>query len=241
MISIAPHSLGEWAFSEFACAMNPDVVLFPIAFALAATGAFVDVYKRQIPNWLTYTGIVVGFVLRGLLLGWKGMGSALAGCLLAGGIFLLFYVVRAMGAGDVKLVAAIGSLLGPTDALVMLLATAICGGQKHDEGISRSQQRSNRRHQLHVTCSHGAYDVEQQEYSACQQTTGERAAHPFPAQQESAEHESHDDSGIGEPVWDTPLTHVDESSGCGESERDGEKHDIRIHGASKLRECPFTQ
>ncbi|HEY4959583.1 MAG TPA: A24 family peptidase [Terriglobales bacterium] len=128
MISIAPHSLGEWAFSEFACAMNPDVVLFPIAFALAATGAFVDVRERRIPNWLTYTGIVVGFVLRGLLLGWKGMGSALAGCLLAGGIFLLFYVVRAMGAGDVKLVAAIGSLLGPTDALVMLLATAICGG-----------------------------------------------------------------------------------------------------------------
>jgi len=108
--------------------MNPDVVLFPIAFALAAAGAFVDVRERRIPNWLTYPGIVLGFLLRGLLLGWTGMGSALVGCLLAGGIFLLFYVVRAMGAGDVKLVAAIGSLLGPTDALVMLLATAICGG-----------------------------------------------------------------------------------------------------------------
>src|SRR5664279_775700 len=109
-------------------AMNPDVVLFPIAFAVAAAGAFVDVRERRIPNWLTYPGIVLGFVLRGLLLGWKGIGSALIGCLLAGCIFLLFYLVRAMGAGDVKLVAAVGSLLGPTDALVMLLATAICGG-----------------------------------------------------------------------------------------------------------------
>ena len=58
----------------------------------------------------------------------EGVGGALAGCLLAGGIFLLFYAVRAMGAGDVKLVAAIGSLLGPGDAVVMLLATALCGG-----------------------------------------------------------------------------------------------------------------
>jgi len=40
----------------------------------------------------------------------------------------LLYVVRAMGAGDVKLAAALGSLLGPGDAMVMLLATAISGG-----------------------------------------------------------------------------------------------------------------
>ena len=108
--------------------MSPDVVFAAIAFALAIAAAVVDVRERRIPNWLTYPGIVLGVVLRGLLLGWKGIGSALAGCVLAGGIFLLFYVLRAMGAGDVKLVAAIGSLLGPGDAFVMLLATAICGG-----------------------------------------------------------------------------------------------------------------
>ena len=108
--------------------MNPDLVLLSAALALAIAAAAIDVEQRRIPNWLTYPGIIMGILLRGLLLGWEGAASALAGCVLAGGIFVLFYVVRAMGAGDVKLVAAIGSWLGPRDAVVMLLATAICGG-----------------------------------------------------------------------------------------------------------------
>ncbi|HEY4932997.1 MAG TPA: A24 family peptidase [Terriglobales bacterium] len=108
--------------------MNPDLVLLSIALALSVAAAAIDVKQRRIPNWLTYPGIISGLVLRSLLLGWKGTASALAGCALAGGIFLLFYAVRAMGAGDVKLVASLGSLLGPSDAVVMLLATAICGG-----------------------------------------------------------------------------------------------------------------
>jgi len=108
--------------------MNSDLVLLSLALALALAAAFLDVQQRRIPNWLTYPGILVGVSLRGLLLGWKGVGSALAGCLLGGGILLVFYAVRAMGAGDVKLMAAIGSLVGPRHAVVVLLATAICGG-----------------------------------------------------------------------------------------------------------------
>ena len=108
--------------------MNPDLLLLSIALALSAAAAAIDVKQRRIPNWLTYPGIISGLVLRSVLLGWKGAASALAGCALAGGIFLLFYVVRAMGGGDVKLVAALGSLLGPRDAVDMLLATGICGG-----------------------------------------------------------------------------------------------------------------
>lgn len=114
--------------NELGFAMNPDLVLLSIALALSVAAAAIDVKQRRIPNWLTYPSIILGVLLRGMLLGWEGVASALAGCVLAGGIFLLFYLVRAMGAGDVKLVAALGSLLGPSDAVVMLLATAICGG-----------------------------------------------------------------------------------------------------------------
>jgi prepilin peptidase CpaA len=108
--------------------MNRDVALLLIALALAVIAAVFDVRQRRIPNRLTYPGIVLGLVLRGLLFGWKGLGSAVAGLLLAGGVMLLFYAVRAMGAGDVKLMAAVGSLVGPGHAVVVLLATAICGG-----------------------------------------------------------------------------------------------------------------
>ena len=107
-----------------------DRVSYLVFFALllALAGAAVDLRQHRIPNWLTYPGILIGIALRGALLGWKGVWSALAGCLLAGGIMFLFYAVRAMGAGDVKIMAAIGAFIGPSRAVVVLLATAICGG-----------------------------------------------------------------------------------------------------------------
>ena len=93
--------------------MGRDSTLLFIALAVAIIAAFWDIKQRRIPNWLTYPGIGLGVVLRGLLFGWKGLGSAVTGCLLVGGIMFLFYAVRAMGAGDVKLMAAIGSSWGP--------------------------------------------------------------------------------------------------------------------------------
>ncbi len=95
---------------------------------LAIAAAVWDVRQHRIPNWLTLPGVVAGIVLRSALLGWKGFGSAVAGCVLGGGVLLLFYMIRAMGAGDVKLMAAIGSLVGPSQAMNIVLATAICGG-----------------------------------------------------------------------------------------------------------------
>lgn len=108
--------------------MNWELYLVIGALALAILSALVDVRQQRIPNWLTYPGIVLGFVLRSIAFGWKGFLSALAGCAFAGGIVLLFYLMHAMGAGDVKLLAAIGSLVGPQQGAVVLLATAIAGG-----------------------------------------------------------------------------------------------------------------
>lgn len=108
--------------------MGRESVLLAVALVLASIGAVIDVQQHRIPNWLTYPGIILGVMLRGLLFGWKGLSGAAVGCLLAGGIMFIFYAVRAMGAGDVKLMAAIGSLVGPRHAVAVLLATAVCGG-----------------------------------------------------------------------------------------------------------------
>ena len=101
--------------------MGRDPILLFIALALAITAAIFDVQQRRIPNWLTYPGIIAGLLLRGFLFGWRGLGSAVEGFLLLGGIMFLFYVVRAMGAGDVKLMAAVGSFVGPTHGVDVLL------------------------------------------------------------------------------------------------------------------------
>lgn len=108
--------------------MTRDSFLLLVALLLAVAAAIIDVQHHRIPNWLTYPGIILGLAMRGILFGWKGLVSAVAGCLLAGVIMFLFYVVRAMGAGDVKIMAALGALVGPHYVITVLLATAIFGG-----------------------------------------------------------------------------------------------------------------
>jgi len=118
--------------------MDRATYLLLAALLLAVTAAITDLQRHRIPNWLTYPGIGLGIASRGAVhpdpvflgcYGWKGgLLSGLAGCLLAGGIMFVFFMVRAMGAGDVKIMAAIGSFVGPRQAVDILLATAICGG-----------------------------------------------------------------------------------------------------------------
>ena len=60
--------------------------------------------------------------------GWRGLGSGLAGGLIGGGAFLIFFLVHAMGAGDVKLITAVGCFVGPATAIEIVFASAIAGG-----------------------------------------------------------------------------------------------------------------
>ena|SRR5437764_7080997 len=99
-----------------------------VAVGVAVIAAFSDVRQRRIPNRLTYSAMLLGLVMQGIVNGWHGLLSAAAGGLIFGGIFLLFYLVRAMGAGDVKLAAALGCIVGLADSVQVMIATAICGG-----------------------------------------------------------------------------------------------------------------
>ena len=94
----------------------------------ACIGSVHDVRERRIPNWLTAPAIVVGLALHGIWGGWRGLGDSALSGLFAGGIFLAFYLAGGMGAGDVKLMAAVGCIAGSAALPVVVLATAIAGG-----------------------------------------------------------------------------------------------------------------
>jgi prepilin peptidase CpaA len=98
------------------------------ALAVAVLGAGTDVASRRIPNRLTYPAMLAGIAGHSVFEGWHGLGSALAGGLIVGGIFLIFFLVHAMGAGDVKLITAVGCFAGSTYALQIVLFSAIAGG-----------------------------------------------------------------------------------------------------------------
>jgi prepilin peptidase CpaA len=96
--------------------------------AIAIAGGLADLRTRRIPNWLNVSGLILGLGLNTLFLRGDGFRLALMGFGLALLVYLPLYLIRAMGAGDVKFMAAIGAIIGPQNWLGLFLATAILGG-----------------------------------------------------------------------------------------------------------------
>jgi prepilin peptidase CpaA len=99
-----------------------------LLFALVLTAAWYDVAFRRIPNRLTVGGLAVGLVLALVDGGWGGLGSALLGAACGFGMFFVLWLLRAMGAGDVKLMAAAGAFLGVPLVFSAALYSALAGG-----------------------------------------------------------------------------------------------------------------
>ena len=84
-----------------------------LLLALTLTAAVYDWRFRVVPNWLVAAGLVAGFAWNITQNGVTGPLMALAGAGLALLVYLPLVALRAMGAGDAKLMAAIGALTGP--------------------------------------------------------------------------------------------------------------------------------
>jgi prepilin peptidase CpaA len=97
-----------------------------IATGVAAT--VIDIRQRRVPNVLTMGVASVGLLLAMGGLGTATVGGALGGLALGLALLLPAHVFGATGAGDVKLLAAFGALLGPADVFDAFLRAAILGG-----------------------------------------------------------------------------------------------------------------
>jgi prepilin peptidase CpaA len=97
------------------------------ALVCALIGSGYDIREHRIPNLLTGTSIIAGLLLHGILGGWGQLGSSALAGLIGGLVFALFYRAGGMGAGDVKLMIAVGCLMGLAPLRLMLLATSLAG------------------------------------------------------------------------------------------------------------------
>jgi prepilin peptidase CpaA len=95
---------------------------------LVLIAAGFDIRFRRIPNWLVLSGMLWGVAMNVFLFGNAGLKTALIGIGLAFVIYFPLFIIRGMGAGDVKLMMAIGALVGPVNWFTIFLMTGILGG-----------------------------------------------------------------------------------------------------------------
>ncbi len=105
-----------------------EPVMFAALATVLVTAIGTDLHSSRIPNWLTFS--TMGFALFGhawlggvpeAIFGLAGLGAGL-------GLFFIPYMSKGIGAGDVKLMAAIGALVGPYGAIISGLLAMIVGG-----------------------------------------------------------------------------------------------------------------
>src|SRR5438128_11014412 len=92
------------------------------AVFVAAIAGWMDWRYRRIPNWLTVPGLLAGIVGNTLASGWSGAKASLLGAGLGLALLLPFVLVRSLGAGDWKVVGAVGALVGPGPLITVLVA-----------------------------------------------------------------------------------------------------------------------
>ena len=123
---LSHHQLQLWG--SHAMAVSPEITYLIAALSCATVGSVCDLRSRRVPNLLTGPAIIAGLGLHLLLGGPAAMGLSLLSGLIAGGLFLVFFLAGGMGAGDVKLMMAIGCLAGTVYLKEILIATVVVGG-----------------------------------------------------------------------------------------------------------------
>ena len=89
-----------------------EVVWLAAALTSSLIGSVHDLRHRRIPNLLTGPSLLVAMLVHFVVGGWSSMFLSVCAGLLAGFTTLIFYLVKGMGAGDVKLMTAIGCWVG---------------------------------------------------------------------------------------------------------------------------------
>lgn len=109
-------------------ALQSELTYPAAATVCALIGSVFDVKSRRIPNFITMPAFLFGLALHLALGGWRQLLSSLAAGLICGLVFLVFYLAGGMGAGDVKLILAVGCIAGLSHVAYLLVLTALSGG-----------------------------------------------------------------------------------------------------------------
>jgi prepilin peptidase CpaA len=101
-----------------------SALLIPLAVVIT----YYDGRYRRIPNPFVLAALVGGVIINALANGLPGVVTSLEGCALAFALMLVLHIFGAMGAGDVKLFAAIGAIIGAPLVVPTFVVVVLTGG-----------------------------------------------------------------------------------------------------------------
>jgi prepilin peptidase CpaA len=130
--------------------MKAQETIWAFAIGVTLVAALVDFRTRRIPNWLTVPALFVGLTLRAVLSGWSGAKASLEGAGLALILLLPLVLMRALGAGDWKLMGAVGAFVGPILFLFVLLGSVLVSGLMAMVEMTRTRRVKETFHNLLV-------------------------------------------------------------------------------------------
>ncbi len=108
--------------------MSETAVNIALLLPLGIIIAYYDVRYRRIPNPFVLATLIGGLAINSIFGGLAGLFGSLAGCALAFTLMFMLHVFGAMGAGDVKLFAAIGAVTGAPLVLPTFVIVILTGG-----------------------------------------------------------------------------------------------------------------
>ena len=105
-----------------------DQTMFVVLIGVLVPAMYTDLRSSRIPNWLTFPAMGIALLGHIWLGGLQGAIFSLLGLWAGLGLFLILYISGSIGAGDVKLMAAVGAIMGPYGALISGLLAMMVGG-----------------------------------------------------------------------------------------------------------------
>ncbi|MHC5540098.1 A24 family peptidase, partial [Singulisphaera rosea] len=105
-----------------------DVASLFVVASVVIVAAMTDLWKFKVYNALTFPALFTGLAVSAVLGGGAGLGSSLLGAALGFSTLVVFFMMGGVGAGDVKLMTALGAWLGPYLIVQVFLASALAAG-----------------------------------------------------------------------------------------------------------------
>ena len=107
---------------------TPDYFLILLLLSILSISAIIDFRTQKIPNLITFPSMIIALLYHFYINGINGLIFSALGLATGIGLLLIPYILGGMGAGDAKLMGAVGAILGTKSVFMAFLFSAIVGG-----------------------------------------------------------------------------------------------------------------